>query len=129
MKYAFILILFLTSCSVTKLTPEQLTLLKDIRPTCNSPLICEKMWYQAKEWVIENANYRIDIYSDTLIETYPALNGTGGSSGQISARVDKEPLDAGRYAFNLSTGCNTVVFCPDLFELQKSFADKLNSVK
>jgi hypothetical protein len=80
-------------------------------PVCFTENNCERKWAEARDWVNSNAGYKIQIYSDDLIETYTS----SGSSTDLNARVTKTLLgDVGgvrAYALELTVGCANIFGC------------------
>jgi hypothetical protein len=80
-------------------------------PVCFTEYNCERKWAAARDWVNRNAGYKIQIYSDDLIETY---NSTSSSTA-LHARVTKTLLgDVGGsrvYAIGVTVGCDNIFGC------------------
>jgi hypothetical protein len=89
---------------------QELEALQNV-PVCFTEYNCEKKWAAARDWVNNNAKYKIQIYSDDLIETYKGSN----TSADLYARVTKTLLggvgDSKVYAIELSAGCANIFGC------------------
>jgi hypothetical protein len=79
----------------------------------NTPLICESkescdiLWSKAQIWVSENAGYKIQIATDSIIETYSARDYSTG----YSIRLTKTPKENGKYELKLNISCGPYPIC------------------
>jgi hypothetical protein len=81
-----VLISLLSGCSTV--SDQQKLRWLETTPVCFSKPDCDIKWAASREWVQNNSGYKIQIYSDDLIETYtPQPYGT-----QIAASVTRNPL-------------------------------------
>jgi hypothetical protein len=107
---------------------EELEALQNI-PVCFTDFNCERKWAAARDWVIRNAGYKIQIYSDDLIETH---NSTG-SSMDLHARVLKTLLggvgESRVYRIELTVGCANIFGCsPDVKTSIRNFNKAVGAV-
>lgn len=56
-------------------------------PTCRSDKDCKKKWALARTFVINNASFKFQTYTEDFMETYNSTD----SSTKLAARVNKEP--------------------------------------
>lgn len=85
---------------------------------CEGPEDCEAKWSRALSWVLTYADYRLQLNTDTLIQTYgPFINPHG-----TAFSVTKVPLGGGRYVFELRAACRSTPWCGrDLRERTATF--------
>lgn len=70
-------------------------------PTCDSPEDCNAKWDAAQLFVVHNADRKIQIATNVLIETYnPTEYGV-----EIAMRVTKESMGSGKYALVAEAWC------------------------
>lgn len=72
--------------------------------TCDDPEDCEVKWARAVQWTLDNINWRIEIQTDTLIQTagpFTSLN--------LATTISKVPLGNGRARFELRAGCDSYI--------------------
>jgi len=77
--------LILSGCATVSI--EQKQIWRETGPVCFTKPDCDAKWAAARNWVQENSGYRIETYSDNLIETYHPPD----ASPKIAARVSKTP--------------------------------------
>jgi hypothetical protein len=120
----FVASLILVGCAT--ITTQQQTLINESVPMCSGEKECELKWAAARKWIINNARWKIQIYSDDLIETY---NPTPDSQ-LLAARVTKEPTPNGGYSFIVYVWCNNIFGCiPKKVDALIGFNNYVNSVK
>lgn len=91
-------------------TPLQQEKWNESIPICFGDDDCRTKWAAARDWVRENAGYKIQIYSDDFIETYSPI----GSDQKIAVSVTKKPLAT--YAAGVTTnGIFINVRCGNVF--------------
>ncbi len=100
--YFVILSLFAISCAPVQTIPQ--AQLDETLPLCYSDIDCEAKWAAARRWVQENAGYKIQIYSDDLIETYNSTNSA------LSASVTKNLIANNIYSIHLKVWCGEDLF-------------------
>jgi len=72
-------------------------------PTCRTVAECEVAWAAARQWVVDNAGYKLDTYSADSMQTFAPL----GSERALAARVSKEPVGNGSYRIIASFSCGS----------------------
>ena len=77
--------LILSGCATV--SPQQKQIWRETGPVCFTKPDCDAKWAAARNWVQENAGYKIETYSDNLIETYHPPD----ASPKIAASVSKTP--------------------------------------
>lgn len=86
---------------------QQRRVADETRPTCAGEEECRVKWEAAQLWVTKNADYKIQVATTVLLETFnPPLN-----SPLMGMRITKEPLGGGRYRFDLDAWCNNMFGC------------------
>lgn len=83
----FISISFLVSGCAT-ITDKQRSDWEETIPLCFSDSDCKTKWAAARQWIQNNAGYKIQIYSDDLIETYNPQQ----SDPKIAVSASKNPI-------------------------------------
>jgi len=76
-------------------------------PVCKAGQSCDVMWDAAQLWVVHNADYKIQMVTNVLIETY----NPGRNSADIAARITKEPIGNDEYKIVASIWCNNLFGC------------------
>jgi len=77
--------LILSGCATV--SPQQKQIWRETGPVCFTEPDCDAKWAAGRNWVQENAGYKIKTYSDNLIETYHPPD----ASQIIAASVSKTP--------------------------------------
>jgi hypothetical protein len=77
--------LIVSGCA--NVSPQQKQIWRETGPVCFTKPDCDAKWAAARNWVEENAGYKIETYSDNRIETYQPPD----SSPKIAASVSKTP--------------------------------------
>lgn len=89
-------------------TPKDQALLSGSAPLCFSKLECDIKWSAAKDWVLNNSNMKIQIYSEDLIETYDSPK----DSPLLACLIRKQPTpNPGVYAISINVWCNNISGC------------------
>ena len=79
-------------------------------PVCISRPQCTAEWAAARTFVLDNAGYKIQIYSPDFLQTY----NPGDESTSLAATVNKQPMAGGAYKIVGSFWCNNMFGCfPD----------------
>lgn len=91
-------------------TPEQKAKWEETVPICFSKFDCDVKWSAARRWVQSNAGYKIQIYSDDLIETYNPLK----NNPKIAVSVSKNPLGKLSKGDEISS-ISVRIFCGNMF--------------
>lgn len=76
---------------------------------CDGAQQCADMWKRAQFWVATNAGYKIQVATDTVIETFNAAD----YSTRWAVRMTKEPLGSGRERIWILLGCGQVSLCAE----------------
>lgn len=77
-------------------------------PVCTGADECARAWSAARRWVLDNAGYRIQTYSEDYIETY---QGFDSAELQLAARVTREPITAISARIVIELGCRNHYGC------------------
>ena len=127
MKKLLLIPFFLTSCA--GVSPEMQAVMDEYRrtiPTCTEGAECERLWGAAQVWVTQNAGYRIQTATDTVIETFGPL----GSSTSLAARVVREYTGPEQYRIVITMGCANIFGCtPEPWGTSLAFNRHINSLK
>lgn len=95
-------------------------------PTCATDKECEMKWSAARQWVLANSGFKIQLLTNDFLETYNPPRG----ATQIAVRVAKEPMADGGYRFVVTTWCGNIFGCvPDQWAAAQAFNDHLNAVR
>jgi hypothetical protein len=74
-------------------------------PICTTQSQCEIAWAAARQWVLDNAGYKLQQYSTDYMETY------NSSDRDLAARVSKVPVGDGSYRIVAKLWCSTDYGC------------------
>jgi hypothetical protein len=74
---------------------------------CEGKEACDIMWSKAQIWVSENSGYKIQVATDSIIETYTAPD----YSPEYSVKMTKMPLGNGKQELSLSIYCGYPAMC------------------
>jgi len=97
-------------------------------PQCSTEKQCSEMWSAAQVWVAKNCRMKIQVATDSIIETYNPVGKH--NSTNLAASVTKEPLGDGKYKIVIKTYCNNPFGCvPNSFESAMDFNEYLGSFK
>jgi len=120
---ALISILYFFGCAT--MSQQQIEEYQETIPYCIENVDCKEKWAAAKQWLLDNARMKIQIYSDDLIETYnPPPN-----SPNLAARIRKQP--AGKYTYSITANvwCSNLIGCvPNRIDALLDFNKYLNNV-
>jgi len=113
-------------------TPEQIRARQEginsfimTRPECSSDEQCKRAWSAAQGWVSQNCGMKIQIATDSLIETY----GSPQSSMVLACKVVKQPSSGGSYIISFDAGCGNFLGCnTDPLNAGMTFNSYVNSV-
>lgn len=78
-------------------------------PTCKSQKECEAKWAAARQWVIDNASYKIQHFTDDYIETFNPMR----NNSNIAVRVIKEQISQNHYRIVIKAWCGKKSGCKD----------------
>ena len=107
---------------------EQQKEFQEIRaiPTCSSERECKTKWDAAQLWVAKNADFKIRIANDVMIETFSSLNKDTAHDSYVI--ITKEPLGDGKYLIKPMIKCESRLFCFKSSDEQKrKFNNYVNS--
>jgi len=74
---------------------------------CVDRLQCDTYWQRAKVWISSNSYYRVQLSSDSVIETYGPIAGRM----ELAYRVLKIPDGAGGARITVAAQCGNVFKC------------------
>jgi len=95
------------------MTPEAMAPL-----TCLNPAQCALYWQRAQAWVAESSAYRVQLSTDTVIQTYGPLVGRA----DMAYVITKIPRADGSADINIRAECDNVFRCsPELPDALISF--------
>jgi hypothetical protein len=114
-----IIFVFLIGCATTQRIQEKRDIFRSTIPFCHNEPDCKEKWSAAQVWVAQNCGMKIQIATDSIIETYnPVPRGTTN----LAARVIKEPLGGGKYRIVVTTWCDNMFGChPDTWDAAINF--------
>lgn len=121
--------LCLNACA--PMTPEQKkALLARFEPTpapiCTGDQDCKAKMDAAQAWVASNCAMKIQIATDTVIETYNPPN----YSTDIACKVIKSPLGDGKYNIVVRVWCDNLLGCyPQPVQAVNAFNTYIDSIK
>lgn len=117
MRYLLLPLLLSACASVPEAPPVTM-------PVCN-PDNCKVKWEAAQLFVVRNADMKIQIATDVLIETYSPIRTT-----DIALRVTKTPIGEGLYRISLFVWCSNPFGCnADPGTLKAQFASEIGQVQ
>lgn len=99
--------LLLSGCTTTQQIKAKRMRFQETIPVCLNEQDCKEKWAAAQVWVARNCGMKIQIATDTIIETY---NSTDQST-RLAARVLKEPIGNGKYRIVINTWCDNLLGC------------------
>lgn len=85
--------------------------------TCDGAEDCEIKWGRAVQWVLDHTAFRIQVPTDTLIQTA----GPTPNHPDLAVVVSKVALGGGRYRFELRGGCDNMFGCSPTLEYAKAY--------
>lgn len=74
---------------------------------CVGPEQCSLWWRRAQFWIARSSAYKLQVISDTVLETYGARNGSTGWAFSAT----REPLQDGAEQIELSPSCGRYPQC------------------
>jgi hypothetical protein len=79
-------------------------------PVCETTAQCDEMWSRALRWVVDNSEYRVQLQTDALIQTY----GPTPNSSYPAYLISKDAIGSGVYQISFRAGCDNMFGCnPD----------------
>jgi len=114
----FVLTLLLPGCAEMMAKRQQnIDQFRQTIPSCTEET-CKARWNAAQAWIVKNCGMKLQIVTDTVIETYnPPKN-----SLTLAARVLKEPIGNGEYKIIITTYCDNIFGCsPDALDAANDF--------
>lgn len=118
----FVLVgIILSGCATV--SSEQRTRWNETIPVCSTDFACKTKWAAARQWVQNNSGYRIQIYTDDLIDTYnPAEYDPKIAVTVSKTPVGKTPSGHQVNTFNVQIRCGNIFGCiPTIEESILSF--------
>lgn len=77
---------------------------------CSSATECELKCGKARQWITENAGYKLRVVTADFVETFSPT----GSSSRIGVSVSKQPVTPGVYKIQAKIWCDNMFGCnPD----------------
>lgn len=76
--------------------------------TCSDAAHCALLWRQAQFWAVEHSSYRLQMVTDTIIQTYGPIRGTHGWAFLIT----RQPGQAGKDVIDITPSCSGIR-CPE----------------
>lgn len=117
------ILIYMTGCAT--IAPQRQAMLQKTIPICYGEKECEAKWAAARRWILNNANRKIQIYSNDLIETYNPERCSPG----LAARIVKEPTGDGGYFIVATVWCDNIFGCiPKRADALLDFNNYVNSV-
>lgn len=74
---------------------------------CGEKERCDRLWQAAQSWIAQHSAYKIQLISDSVIQTYGPLKSNPG----LAFRVVKEPGPYGTYNINIAAACGNIFLC------------------
>lgn len=117
----------LSGCmTVAKTDPAKIAYAQSIQPVCRAERECELMWSSAKQWVQDNAAYRIKLLTNDHLETYSPTGGTP----LLGASISKVPNKDGSYRLRAQLWCDNIFGCvPDATDSLIALFKAVNAAK
>ena len=111
----------LTGCATgSKLTPEQKSLANEPL-LCSTKQDCDFMWQRAQSWVANNSHFRIQVATDTLIQTFGP-----SADAYFAFTITKELNREGGARIMIAPQCGNMFGCvTDPWDLIYSFKQSL----
>lgn len=101
------------------ITPVQQRAFDASVPTCAAEKECELKWAAARRWVLDNAGFKMKLYTADFMETY---NSARDEETAMWATVTRDPLQDGSYRIVVEVGCNNMFGCtPPAIERMLAF--------
>lgn len=107
------------ACATAPTAEEDDAMLRDSarEVTCTGAEDCEIKWGQAVQWVIDNGAFRIQIQTDTMIQTAGPLP----NDPRLAMVITKVARGNGVYAFQLQGGCDNMFGCSPTIGYAKAY--------
>lgn len=127
--YSFVLISVMAGCATV--TPDQRARWDETAAICYSKPDCDAKWAAARNWIQGNSGYKIQIYSDDLIETYNSMQ----YDPKIAVRAVKTPLSVSKngdesYVIGVKVSCGNIFGCvPSIDESILAFNHSVSAAK
>jgi hypothetical protein len=107
-RFLAILVLLLSACATTgSEDPRQVAAVAAEPIGCVDRAQCETFGQRAKVWISSNSYYRVQLSSDSVIETYGPLAGRM----ELAFRVLKVPDGVGGARITVTAECGNVFKC------------------
>lgn len=91
---------------------------------CKTGADCDAKWSRALAWVTQNSQWRIQVQTDLLIQTF---NGVDDAETSPGFTINKVAKGAGTYEISFSAGCHNLFGCvPSAAEERQKFAAFIN---
>lgn len=74
---------------------------------CDSKTQCDLLWRRTQAWIAQTSGYKLQVATDTVIETYNA----GKWSTTWAFQALREPIDEKRDRINLVANCGSAPLC------------------
>lgn len=103
---ALALVIALTGCASTPDNPAMSAEAAEPLLCSNKPQ-CDAYWQRAQVWVASNSNYRIQVATDAIIETYGPYTG----KAQLAFRVTRVPNADGSARILILPACDGLLGC------------------
>lgn len=116
-------VIAITIAGCATVTPQRQEKMSESMPVCYSDSDCKTKWAAARDWIQSNAGYKIQIYSDDLIETFNSAQ----ADPKISVSATKKPVRKGvdgntTNIISVSVRCGNMFGCvPDSSDAVMSF--------
>lgn len=124
--FALIPSLLLGCATAPTVDPAKMAYAQSIQPVCRTERECELMWSAAKQWVQDNAAYRIKLLTNDHLETYSPSGGTA----LLGASISKVPNKDGSYRLRAQLWCDNMFGCvPDATDSLIALFRAVNSAK
>lgn len=100
---------------------QSATVAEPVQPiTCQAGADCDAKWSRAVSYVANNAGWKIQTQTDSLIQTFTS---TGGST-RPGYTITKTAVGNGRYEIALAGSCGNLIACiPTIPEARTHFSD------
>lgn len=118
-----ITLLFLAGCANSYEQQAKVAQFNATIPQCETENQCRVMWEMAQIWVNNNSGYKIQMFTDSVIETFNSNNT------DLAVTVNKIPIGSGRYEFRVKTWCGNFLGCfPNSWDAAIDFNRSVSSV-
>lgn len=100
----FVISALICSCA-TAPSPREQAQIEATRPTCQGEKDCAAKWETAQLYVIKHTDYKLEIATNVLIETFDSRDKG------MAMSVTKEPLGGGQYKLVARAWCDSILGC------------------